>query len=95
LFFVLPNPPIKNGWIDEERSKNILGDSNQLTRLTVRYLFEEIMITEMKKIDVEIIDIYKNFLGSDFFVDEKYLIEGDHHFKSPNNFLSLFKKYFS
>jgi hypothetical protein len=30
----------------------------------------------------------------DGFTDESFLIEDDHHFKTPNNFLDLIKEHF-
>lgn len=94
FYYVLPNPPIKDGWIDDKKKLNVLNVSDQKERFSVRYIFEDLIINEMKKIDVNVIDIYKNYVNSDMFVNEKFLINGDHHFKTPNNFLNLFKKYF-
>jgi hypothetical protein len=95
FYYILPNPPLKDGWINGDKIKEFLDNSNEITRFNVRYTFEDIIINEMNKIDVNIINIYKNYITSDMFVDESFLIENNHHFKTPNNFLNLLKNKFN
>lgn len=94
IYYILPNPPVKDGWLSEDKIEVGFGNTTEKDRFNIRYGFENIIIKEMKKIDVDVLKIYKNYLKPDMFVDEKFLIYGDHHFKTPNNFLGLIKEYF-
>lgn len=92
--YILPNGPIREGWITGEKCQDFLGDTDQFTRFMVRYLFEDVIVTSLKNIGVNIIDIYKQYLDKDLFVDKNFLLENNHHFKTPNTFLEDLKKYF-
>lgn len=94
FYYILPNPPIQDGWICDDNIKLFLGESNEKNRFVVRYSFEEIIKYELDRINVEVIDLSSNYTKSNMFVDEKFLINNNHHFKYPNNFLDLLKEYF-
>jgi hypothetical protein len=94
FYYILPNPPIQDGWIYGPNKQLFLEDSTEQERYLVRYLFEEIIMDRMNKLNVEIINFSSNYVKSNGFVDENFLIENNHHFKYPNNFLSLTKEYF-
>lgn len=94
IHYILPNGPIRTNCVLESKRMRSFDYGTERQRFIVRNMFEELIISEMNKIDVKLIDIYKNYLDEEGYVDGKYLIDGDHHFKSPNNFLDLLKKYF-
>jgi len=94
FYYLMPNPPIQDGWINGDKLNQYLGISNEKNRFVVRYSFEEIIKYELNKINVEVIDLSGNYTKQNMFVDEKHLIENNHHFKYPNNFLDLLKDYF-
>lgn len=94
FYYILPNGPIRDGWITGGKRQEFLGDSDQFTRFMVRYLFEDTIVSGLKNLGVGVIDIYKNYIDDDLFVDEKHLLVDNHHFKTPNNFLHNLKKYF-
>lgn len=93
FYYILPNAPIRDGWICGNDTQEFLGDTKQHTRFIVRYLFEDTIVNGLKKIGVESIDIYKNYVDNDFFLDNKYLLDNNHHFKTPNTYLNNFKIY--
>lgn len=94
IYYILPNPPIKDGWLDDDKINVGLGNTTENDRFTIRYGFENVIKIEMEKINVEVLDFYKNYTQTNMFVDEQFLIKGDHHFKFPNNFLDLVKEHF-
>lgn len=93
FYYILPNGPIRDGWIKGDRIQEFLGDSKQHNRFIVRYLFEDVIVTGLKNIGVKSIDIYKHYIDNELFVDNKYLLDNNHHFKTPNTFLDNLKKY--
>lgn len=95
IYYILPNPPIQDGWIYGDNLKLFFNDSSEKNRFLVRYIFEDIIKKELDKIGVEIIDLNKHYIKKNMFVDEKFLIENNHHFKYPNNFLHLLKDIFN
>lgn len=95
FYYILPNPPVKDGWIVSEKKEVAFQGSSQKERFVVRYIFEDIIVSELKKINIKPINLYQNYLGVDGFTDESFLIEDDHHFKVPNNFLNLLKNNFN
>jgi len=94
IYYILPNGPIRTDFVEESKRERSFDCGTEKQRFLVRNMFEELIISEMKKIDVKVFDIYKNYLDDDGYVDGKYLIEGDHHFKTPNTFLSSLKELF-
>lgn len=91
FYYILPNPPVMDGWITSEKKIIALQESDEKTRFLVRYCFENVIVEKMNKINVKVIDLYKNYVDSIGFVDNKFLIEDDHHFKTPNNYLEQLK----
>lgn len=94
FYYILPNAPVEDMWISDEKKIEVFDFGNQHERYVVRYMFEDIVKSKMGDINVKTLDIYKSYIKSDMFVDEKFLIENDHHFKTPNTFLEKIKEIF-
>lgn len=87
----LPNPAFRDGLLINDE---LLSKTNQYDRLYIRRLFEDYLISECQKNNIECLNLTEGFEDEDGFMNVNYLVNNDTHNKPTDIIINNLKKYY-